>query len=94
MTRPPERTIALAPLFWILCSPIIFVFPGLLPARLVTGRLWSGWTLVWALLFSVVLLPPLCFGLAILLQTTINPHLVLPVAIVLGIPGVFLPRKR
>lgn len=84
----------MAPAFWILCSPIIFVLPGLLPARLVTGRRWSWWTLGWAFFFSVVLLPPLCFGLAILLNTNINPTLVLPVAIIMGLPGVLLPRKR
>ncbi len=84
----------MAALFWILCSPIIFVLPGLLPARLVTGRRWTWWTVAWAFFFSVVLLPPICFGLAILLGTNINPYLVLPVAIILGLPGVLLPKRR
>ncbi len=81
------------PALWIICSPLIFVFPGLLPARLLTGRRWTWWTGVWAFFFSVVLLPPACFGLAILLGTNINPTLVLPVAIILGLPGVFLPGR-
>ena len=74
----------LPPIAWVLLAPLVFVLPGLLPARLVTGELKSGATLVWALFFSVVLLPPLAFGLAMLLGTTMNPGLVIPLALALG----------
>jgi hypothetical protein len=84
----------LPPIIWVLLAPIVFVLPGLLPARLVTGELISGATLVWALFFSLVLLPPLSFGLAMLLGTTMNPGLVIPLALVLGAAGLLFHWRR
>lgn len=82
------------PLIWILLSPVLFILPGLYPARLITGRLFYPATLLWSVFFSVVLLPPLGFGLAILLKTTVKPQLVLPVALVLGVFGLIFPRTK
>jgi hypothetical protein len=79
-------------MLWILAAPVVLVLPGLLPARLVTGTLRSGWTLAWASFFSVVLLPPLAFGAAMLLGTTMNARLVLPLAAALGVAGLIFPR--
>ncbi len=84
----------LPPILWLLLCPVIFVLPGLLPARLVTGQLLCGATLVWAIFFSLVLLPPLAFGLAMLLGTTMSPALVIPLALVLGVPGLALHWRR
>ena len=84
----------LSPMLWVLLSPIIFVLPGLLPARLVTGRLLCWPTLVWALFFSLVLLPPLGFGLAMLLGTTMNPGVIIPLALALGVPGLAVRWRR
>lgn len=81
------------PLLWLLLSPVVFVLPGLLPARFVTGRRIGGDTLLWAFFFSLVLLPPICFGLAMLVGTTVNDPLILLVALALGVPGLFLPRR-
>lgn len=82
------------PLLWLLFFPILFVFPGLYPARKITGARYSGWTFIWAAFFSIVALPPLAFGLAMILGTTVKPTLLLPLAIVLGLPGLFFPRKK
>jgi len=84
----------LPPLLWLLLSPVIFLLPGLLPARLITGQLLAARTLLWSFFFSLVLLPPLCFVLAMLLGTTINAVLVIPVALALGAVGLFFPRGR
>lgn len=75
------------PIIWLLLSPIIFVLPGMIPARLVTGKRLGGATLIWAFFFSMVLLPPLAFGLAMLLGTTMSPAVVIPLALVVGLPG-------
>lgn len=80
-------------LLWLLLSPVVFVFPGLYPARRITGTLFSWWTLVWAAFFSIVAIPPLAFGLAMILGTTVRPALILPLAVLLGLPGLFFPRQ-
>jgi hypothetical protein len=80
-------------LIWILLAPVLFVGPGLLPARLVAGPEINRWTLVWSFFFSVVLLPTLAFGLAMIFGTTANGFLLLPLALVLSLVGLIFPRK-
>lgn len=82
------------PILGLLSIPVLFILPGLWPARLVTGRLFSGVTIAWAMFFSVVLMPPLCFGLAMLLGTTMNFSLTVAVALALGVPGLWRPGRR
>lgn len=89
-----ERRNPLTDFLWILLAPVLFVGPGLLPARIVAGPGITAWTLVWSFFFSVVLLPTLAFGLAMLLGTTANAYLVVPLAVVLGVLGMIFPRKR
>ncbi len=60
---------------------------------MVTGRILSARTLAWAVFFSVVLLPPLAFGIAMLLGTTVNARLTIPLAVALGILGLAVPGK-
>ncbi|NLH48953.1 MAG: hypothetical protein GX444_10160 [Myxococcales bacterium] len=80
-------------ILWLLSSPLLFLLPGLLPARLVTGKPVTGWTLVWAFFFSLVLLPPAAFACAMLLGTTVRPELLFPLTIVMGAPGLYWPRR-
>jgi hypothetical protein len=81
---PPEKDAALSPVLWLLLSPLIFIAPGLWPARRLTGGAYTGWTFVWAFFFSV---------LAMLLGTTMNAALLLPLGAVLGLLGLFSPRR-
>ncbi len=81
-------------LLWVLLTPVLFIGPGLLLARLVAGPKISGITLAWAAFFSVVLLPTFAFGLAMLFGTTANALLVIPFALVLGILGLVFPRNK
>jgi hypothetical protein len=90
---PPEKDAALSPVLWLLLSPLIFIAPGLWPARRLTGGAYTGWTFVWAFFFSVLVMPPLAFGLAMLLGTTMNAALLLPLGAVLGLLGLFSPRR-
>ncbi len=80
---------------WLLpvSAPLLFVLPGLLPARVLTGRLLSWPTLAWAVFFSVLLLPVFSFGLAMALHVSVGPALVYPLAAVLGLAGVLCPRR-
>jgi len=76
----------------VLLAPLFFVLPGLLPARIITGGAWNGWTLAWSIFFSVVGLPPLAFGLAMLLGTTVNLFLLIPLAAGLGALNLIFPK--
>ena len=78
---------------WIVSIPILFILPGLLPSRIITGRVFSGWTLAWAVFFSVVLLPPLCFAMAMLFGTTVRLSWLIPLALVLGVIGLVFPGR-
>ena len=79
---------------WLILSPVIFVLPGLLPARLVAGPKITVWTIAWAVLFSVVFVPLISFSLAVIFGTTANPLIFVPVSLVLGALGVIFPKAR
>jgi len=77
-----------------LCVPLLFVLAGWLPAQWVTGRRFSGGTVAWAALFSVVLLPPLCFGLAMALGTVVTLPLAVTAAGAMALAGLAFALKR
>lgn len=79
-------------LFWLF-APLVFIMPGWLPARCVTGGRFDGATLAWAAFFSVVLLPPIAFGAAMALGVTVGPALILFLTLVLGALGWFFPAE-
>jgi ABC-type molybdate transport system permease subunit len=91
--RARQKESLVESIFWLIASPLLFVLPGLFPARMVTGERFSFQTIAWALFFSVVLLPPICFGLAMLLGTVAGPALVLPVGIGLSAIGLIFPKR-
>lgn len=80
---------------WMLASPILFVLPGLWPAQHVTGVAFDARTLGWAVFFSVVLLPPVAFGVAMIFGTVMGAHVLIPLGLVMGAPGfVAFGRRR
>ena len=79
---------------WLLAVPIVFLLPGLFFAKLTTGRNGGALTLLWSLFFSIVLLPPIAFGAAMLLDTNMNGPVVIGTALVLGIPGLVFRRNE
>jgi len=79
--------------YWLIASPVLFVLPGLLPARLVTGAKITAWTIVWAVFFSVLFVPLISFALAMIIGTTAGPFVFVPVAMVLGLAGLIYPKR-
>ena len=83
----------MASALWLLAAPLLFILPGLLPARWVTHWTYCWETILWAFFFSVVLFPPFAFGLAMLFGTTVNAPLLIVSSLVLGAIG-YLPRRK
>lgn len=81
-------------LVWMLASPILFVLPGLWPAQRITGVAFGARTLGWAVFFSVVLLPPVAFGVAMIFGTVMGAHLLVPLGLALGAPGIVVMVRR
>ncbi|MCL4234469.1 MAG: hypothetical protein KJ042_08125 [Deltaproteobacteria bacterium] len=80
--------------WWIIASPILFVLPGLWPAQVVTGSTLCARTLGWAVFFSVVLLPPVAFGVAMIVGTVMGAHVLIPLGLAMGAPGVVAIARR
>ncbi len=79
---------------WILASPILFVLPGLWPAQRVTGSALCARTLGWAVFFSVVFLPPVAFGVAMVFGTVMGAHVLIPLGLAMGAPGIVAIGRR
>jgi hypothetical protein len=75
---------------WLIVAPLVFLLPGWALAQAVTGRAFTGATALWALFFGVVLMPPLCFGVAMALGTVVTPTLALAVGGAFGALGLIL----
>lgn len=83
-------------MLWLITAPVFFLLPGWWPAQCVTGRAFAGATFAWAVFFSVILLPPLCFGLAMIAGTVVGYPLLLAVSLACGLGGLltFFHRRN
>ncbi len=81
-------------MLWIFAAPVFFLLPGWGPAQWVTGRAFGGATLAWAAFFSVVLLPPVCFGVAMIGGTVVGYPLLASVSVAFGLCGFILFVRR